>query len=153
MALENDIDVLLAQPLLGVMPREAVRLIAFAAETRFLRPGDILFRKGEQADCAFLVTSGAVALDARDDGSPTMHIAASGSLLGEMALFAEVQRPATAIAREMATVMRLNRAVMTRVLGEFPDAAAHLHRAIAERVRAVSDDLLGVRDRLMAIDR
>jgi CRP-like cAMP-binding protein len=153
MALENDIDVLSAQPLLGVMPREALRLVAFAAETRFLRAGDILFRKNEIADCAYLLSTGMIALDARDDGSPAMQIVGPGSLLGETALFAEVQRPATAIARETATVMRLNRSVMTRVLGEFPDAAASLHQAISRRVRGMADDLGGVRDRLIAIDR
>ncbi|MGL4439439.1 MAG: cyclic nucleotide-binding domain-containing protein [Bosea sp. (in: a-proteobacteria)] len=153
MALENDIDVLLAQPLLSVMPREALRLIAFAAETRFLRAGDILFRKNETADCAYLLTAGMIALDARDDGSPAMQIAGPGSLLGETALFAEVQRPATAIARETSTVMRLNRSVMARVLGEFPDTAALLHQAISARVQGMAHDLGGVRDRLMAIDR
>lgn len=153
MALENDIDVLLAQPLLGVMPREALRLIAFAAETRFLRAGDILFRKNETADCAYLVTSGVIALDARDDGSPAMQVAGPGSLLGETALFADVQRPATGIAREMATVMRLNRSVMTRVLGEFPETAVELHRALSDRVRGMAHDLGRVRNRLIAIDR
>jgi CRP-like cAMP-binding protein len=153
MALENDIDVLMAQPLLGTMPREAVRLLAFSAETRFLRPGDILFRKNEVADCAFMVTGGVIALDDRDDGSPAMQIAGAGSLLGETALFAELQRPATAIARETSTVMRLNRSVMTRVLGEFPDAAVNLHLAISQRVRDMARDLNGVRDRLVAIDR
>lgn len=152
MALERDIDILLGQPLLGTMPREALRLIAFAAETRFLRPGDILFRKNEAADCAYLLTNGMIALDARDDGSPAMQLAEPGSLLGETALFAEVQRPATAIARETSTVMRLNRSVMTRVLGEFPEAAVALHNAISLRVRGMASELGGVRDRLTAID-
>jgi CRP-like cAMP-binding protein len=153
MALDNDIDLLMGQPVLGVMPREALRLIAFAAETRFLRAGDILYRKNEAADCAYFLTTGVIALDARDDGSPAMQVAGPGSLLGETALFAEVQRPATAIARETATVMRLNRSVMTRVLSEFPEAAAAVHRIISERVETMAHDLGGVRARLMAIDR
>lgn len=153
MALENDINFMLAQPLLGVMPREALRLIAFAAETRFLRAGDILFRKNESADCAYLIMSGVVALDGRDDGSPALQVAGAGSLLGETALFAEVQRPATAIARETCSMMRLNRSVMTRVLGEFPEAASDLHRVISLRVQDMAQDLGTVRDRLTAIDR
>lgn len=152
MALENDIDVMMEQPLLAVMPREALRLIAFAAETRFLRAGDILFRKNETADCAYLVISGVIALDARDDGSPALQVAGPGSLLGETALFAELIRPATAIARETVTAMRLTRSVMTRVLGEFPEAAISLHGVISRRVQVMSDELGGVRDRLTAID-
>jgi CRP-like cAMP-binding protein len=81
-----------------------------------------------------------------------MQIVSAGSLLGETALFAEVTRPATAIARETTTAMRLNRSVMTRVLGEFPEAAINLHGAIALRVQVMSNELGGVRDRLTAID-
>ncbi len=152
MALESDIDLMCTQPLLGLMPREALRLLAFAAETRFLRAGDILFRKGESADSAYIVVSGAVALDSRDDGSPAIQVVGTGYLLGETALFAEITRPATAIARETTTVMRLNRSVMIRVLKEFPDAAATLHRAISERVQIMSGELAIVRQQMSAVD-
>ncbi len=153
MALDNDIDLLAQQALLGIMPREALRLLAFAAETRFLRAGDILFRKGEVADCGYIVVTGAVALDARDDGSPADEIAGPGYLLGETSLFAELARPATALARETSTVMRLPRSVMTRVLGEFPEAAVAIHDAIAVRVRSMAQQLQEVRQSMGAIDR
>ena len=153
MALETDIDVLSAQPLLGLLPREALRLVAFAAETRILRAGDILFRKGEAADGAYLVISGIVALDTRDDGSPTVHTAGIGHLIGETALFAPTSRPATALARETTTVMKLARTVMMRVLGEFPDAAISVHSAVSARVLEMARDMSGVRDRITAIDR
>ncbi len=153
MALDNDIDLLAQQALLGMMPREALRLLAFAAETRFLRTGDILYRKGEVADCGYVVVTGAIALDSRDDGSPAVEIAGPGYLLGETALFAELSRPATALARETSTVMRLTRPVMTRVLAEFPDAAMAIHGAIAGRVRLMARQLQDVRQSLGTIDR
>ena len=152
MALEQDIDVLSAQPLLGLLPREALRLLAFAAETRFLRTGDLLFRKDDRADGGYLVVTGSIALDPRDDGSPAAQIATPGFLLGETALFADVARPATALARETTTVMKITRAVMSRVLGEFPDSAAVLHQALSRRVLALSDDLAQVRQRIVAVD-
>ncbi len=141
MALDNDIDVLARQPLLGLMPREALRLLAFAAETRLLRAGDVLFRRGDRAEGGYLVMTGAIALDPRDDGSPAAEVAGPGFLLGETALFTEAERAATAIARETTAVLKINRTVVTRVLGEFPEAAAVLHRAIADRVRTLSDEL------------
>jgi CRP-like cAMP-binding protein len=113
----------------------------------------VLFRKGEAADAAFLVVSGSVALDLRDDGSPAARLAEGGALIGELAMLAVVERPATAIAREMTTVMRISRTLMERVLLEFPDAAVLLHHAIAERVNAMAEDLERVRWRLAAIDR
>lgn len=152
MALDNDMDLLARQPLLGLLPREALRLVAFAAETRLLRAGDILFRKADVADCAYIIMSGAVVLDPRDDGSPTMEVAQVGHLLGETALFAEVLRPATAVARETTTALRITRLVMARVLREFPDGAALLHQALSARMQTLSAELRGVRQRITAID-
>lgn len=152
MALDDDMDLLARQPLLGLMPREALRLVAFAAETRLLRAGDILFRQGEVADCGYIIMSGAVALDPRDDGSPAMEVATTGHLLGETALFAQVQRPATAVARETTAALRISRPVMARVLGEFPEAAALMHQALSQRMHQMSGQLHAVRERIIAID-
>lgn len=152
MALDDDIDILARQPLLGLMPREALRLLAFAAETRILRAGDILFRKGEPAECGYLLVRGAVALDVRGDGAAGQQVLGPGALLGEMALITPVERGATAVAREPTTVSRLNRAVMLRVLGEFPQAAAALHAAIAARVEEFSAEIAPVGARIRALD-
>jgi len=152
MALDDDIRIMADQPLLGLLPREALRLLAFAAETRLLRAGDILFRKDERADAAYIIVKGAVALDQRDDGSPALQVVGPGHLLGETALFAEVQRPATAIAREMTNLMKINRPVMARVLAEFPDAAVAVHQELSGRIRRLSSELESVRRHLGAIE-
>ena len=47
MALDDDMTLLARQPLLSLMERDALRLLAFAAESRILRAGDVLFRAGE----------------------------------------------------------------------------------------------------------
>jgi CRP-like cAMP-binding protein len=145
MALEHDIGWLERHDLLSLLPREALRLLAFAAETRILRAGDILFRRGDIADGGYIVLSGRIALDARDDGAPAQDVVEAGALIGEIALFSQIERPATAVARESATVMKLPRTVMLRVLGEFPEGAAAVHRAIAARVTAFSDQIAPAR--------
>ena len=79
MALDDDIARLARQPLLGLMERDALRLVAFAAESRILRAGDVLFRVGEPSDGAMLVVSGAIALTSEDDGKPASEIVGPGS--------------------------------------------------------------------------
>jgi CRP-like cAMP-binding protein len=153
MALDKDIAIMQSQPLLAVLPREALRLLAFSAETRVMRVGDILFRKGDRADGGYIVVTGLLALDSRADGSPAVELARPGYLLGETALFTEVTRPATAIARELSTVMKLPHKVMTRVLLEFPEAAATIRDLMAERVRGLTAELSNVRRDLSASDR
>lgn len=152
MALDDDIALLSRQPLLGLMERDALRLVAFSAERRTLRAGDVLFRAGEPADGALLVISGAIALQAEDDGRPADDIVGAGALIGELAMFSAVARPVTAIAREPAQVMRLSRSVMRRVLGEFPDSAEAVASEIAGRLRGFVGELGQVQRALRAID-
>ena len=100
-----------------------------------------------------MVSRGAIALDARDDGAPAAFIAGPGALIGQAALFARIARPATATAREPSTVIRISPSLMRRVLEEFPDAAAAMRNAMAEDLARLARGLEGVRQRIMAIDQ
>ena len=153
MALDDDIALLARQPLLSLMERDALRLLAFAAESRILRAGDVLFRVGEPSDGAVLVISGAVALDSREDGQPAQEIVGPGALIGETALCAAVARPVTAIAREPTQVMRLSRSVMRRVLAESPASAEAIAAAVAQRLQGFVGQLTAVEQALSALDQ
>jgi CRP-like cAMP-binding protein len=152
MALDDDMALLGRQPLLSLMERDALRLLAFAAESRILRAGDVLFRAGEPSDGAILVVSGTIAVTTQDDGRPAEEIVGPGALIGELSLFTSLPRPATAIAREPTQVMRLPRSVMRRVLGESPDSAEAIMAAIGDRLRGFVRELKAVQEALGAID-
>jgi CRP-like cAMP-binding protein len=152
MALKRDIAILETVPLFTGMDRDALRLIAFAGETRVVRAGDVLFRRGEMSDGGYLVTSGAIALDSADDGSPATVVATTGALIGELALIIDTARPATAIAREPSSVLKIGRSVFRRVLDEFPELAAVVRDVVAARVEATAAELADVRRQLLALD-
>lgn len=152
MSLEDDMALLARQPLLGLMERDALRLLAFAAEARSLRAGDVLFRAGEAADGAVLVVSGALALT-EEDGRPAREIVGPGALVGELALFTAVSRSSTVIAREPSQIMRLPRSVMRRVLSESPASAEAIADAIGDRLHGFIGELVSVEHALKAIDR
>lgn len=153
MALDDDMALLGRQPLLSLMERDALRLLAFAAESRILRAGDVVFRAGEPSDGAILVVSGAIAITTQEDGQPAEEIVGPGAMIGELALFTSLPRQVTAIAREPTQVMRLPRSVMRRVLGESPDSAEAIMAAIGDRLRGFVGELKAVEDALGAIDR
>lgn len=153
MALDDDMALLSRQPLLSLLERDALRLLAFAAESRSLRAGDVLFRAGEQSDGASIVISGSVALTEQDDGRPASEIVGSGAMIGELALFTSLPRQVTAIAREPTEIMRLPRSVMRRVLAESPSSAEAISDAIGERLRGFVGELAAVQKALSAIDR
>jgi CRP-like cAMP-binding protein len=150
-ALDDDIALFTGHPLLRVMERDALRLVAFSADRRSFKAGDILARKGEIAEAAFLVASGALALDEHGDGRPAGVVARQGSLVGEMAMFAATERPATIMAREPSAVLVIRREAVTRVLDEFPASAIAVHAVLKEQLREFSNRLRPVRKSLDSI--
>lgn len=142
MALDDDIALLARVPLFASLGTEPMRLLAFSAETRVLRSGDVLFKEGQAADCGYVVVDGALVLT--HNGGLGERVARAGALIGEIALIVETLRPATAAARGPATVLRIPRSLFRRVLAEFPDAARRLHEEFREKMRATSADLLRV---------
>jgi len=143
MALDDDIALMARVPLFASLGDEPVRLLAFSAETRFLRAGDVLFKEGQAADSGYVVAAGRVTLES--EGEIGEFIAGPGSLIGEIALIIETLRPATATARDPATVLRIPRSLFRRVLTEFPDAAQRIHQDFRDKMRATTADLLRVR--------
>lgn len=152
MGLEDDAARLLANPTLAALEPGALRLIAFSAETRILRAGDVLFRKDEVSNGGYLVLSGSIALDASDQGAASARIVRPPALIGELALLTETVRPATAIAREPSSVLRISRQLFHRVLSEFPASAAHLRDSLAAKLTAFTGELEAVRRRLGGVD-
>jgi CRP-like cAMP-binding protein len=152
MALEDDIAILSQAPLFNLLEKDALRLVAFASEARSYREGDVLFKKGDRSDGGYVVTRGSIALDATDDGSPAAFVAGTGALIGQAALFARIERRATAAAQEPSTIIRVTPSLMRRVLEEFPDAAAAIHDAMADELTRLTEGLERVRQQLLAID-
>lgn len=134
MALEDDVAVLARNEIFATLAPEALRLLAFSAETRTLRAGDILFRRDEQSNGGYVLLSGSIALDAADRGGSAARIIRPPALIGEIALLARTSRPATAIAREPSNVLRISQQLFRRVLGEDPAGAERLREKLAARL-------------------
>jgi CRP-like cAMP-binding protein len=141
MGLEDDVAKLARNAMFATLETDALRLLAFSAETRILRAGDVLFRRDEPSNGGYVVLSGSIALDASDRGAPTARILRPPALIGELALLTPTVRPATAIAREASSVLRISRPIFHRVLSEFPASAAQLRQSLAERLTQFTGEL------------
>ena len=141
MSLEDDISIMSQIPVFAAIGDDARRLIAFSAETRMLRAGDVLFRRGDISDGGYILVSGTVFLDASDTGSPATEVISPYTLIGEMALLSDTERPATAVARQPATVLKISRVLFHRVLKEYPESAARLRAFIGKRVSSILGEL------------
>ncbi len=149
MSLDQDVVLLQGVPTFDVLTPDALRILAISAEQRRLAPDEVLFRMGDAADCGYVVMAGRVEVFSERAGKRRNACEAlPGALIGEMALILDRPRPATAVALEAATVMRIPRTTFLRVLESFPEAAVALRDKVAARVGTVLKSLDTVRDRL-----
>jgi CRP-like cAMP-binding protein len=152
MTIEDDISFFERVPTLSLLGRQALRILAIGAETRYIHGGEVLFNAGDEADGAFVIQEGRFILssDASADGREIT--VGPYTLLGEVALFTETRRPATATALEPSTVLRVPRPLFIKMLDSFPDAARKLREIMAGRLDQSTRDIVNVRAVLDAHD-
>ena len=153
MSIDDDILFLERIPLLGLLGRPALRVIAIGAETRHIGTGEVLFAAGEPADGGFIVQEGSFSLASDSATGAGQEITVGrGTLLGELALMTETARPATATALEPATVMRISRTLFLKMLDGYPDAARRLRDSLMSRADQAAHDIENVRAAFARVD-
>jgi CRP-like cAMP-binding protein len=150
MTIEDDIAFFERVPLLNLLGRGALRILAIGAESRYVHDGEVLFHAGDPADGAYVIQEGAFSLASADGVSLT---ASGGALLGEFALITETKRPATATALEPSTVLRIPRTLFLKMLDSFPDSARKLRDILAGLSDQSTRDIHSVRAILDANER
>ncbi|HVZ13266.1 MAG TPA: cyclic nucleotide-binding domain-containing protein [Bauldia sp.] len=154
MSLDGDIALIKRVPLFADLPTEQLRLIAFSAVRLELVAGQVLFREGARAQSGYVVSSGRVDLTVGEPGEDRQPVACdAGTLIGEIALFVETRRPATATAAVASQVIEIDRKLITRMLTEYPQAAVRMRATLSERLSATVFDLGKVRQALARIDQ
>ena len=148
MSIEDDISFFERVPTLGNLGRQALRILAIGAETRYIHGGEVLFKAGDESDGAFVIQEGHFALSS--DPAADEVTVGPGTLLGEVALFTETRRPVTATALEPSTVLRIPRALFIKMLDSFPEAASKLRELFATRLDQSAREIATVR---AALDR
>lgn len=134
MALEEDIQNMARLPIFQEIEPDVLRLLAFSAETRILRKGDMLFRRGDLSDSGFFVLSGSFVIETTSDRDGAELVIKPHSLIGELALLTGTERPATVTAREPSTVLKISRGVFHRVLKEYPKSAISVRASLETRL-------------------
>jgi CRP-like cAMP-binding protein len=148
MALDDDVRILSGVGLFEGFTQEQLRLLAFGAENMRVPAGRILYREGDQADCAFVVVRGQIELFREFEGKRTVvGKAGPGAILGEFALIADSNRLTDATVAADADLIRLSRALFRRILEEFPEIAIALHQRIVADLQKLVSDIEGLAPR------
>ena len=109
--------------------------------TRTYNTGDIIFREGEEAKGeAFLVHLGRVDIKKMIGGEERLLTTIKkGELLGELALFRNAPRSASAVAAEAVTLMVIPANRLDHMVRSNPTLAAALIKDLANRMLAAED--------------
>jgi CRP-like cAMP-binding protein len=151
MSLDRDITLLSHIPLFSDLNTEQLRLLAFSAVRLELSPAQVLFREGAKAMSGYIVAAGTIELSVRKERGEKRDVAAvcgTGCLIGEIALFVETRRPATAIATIPSEVLEIERKLILRMLNEYPHVALRLRSTLADRLAVTIGELGKVRTAL-----
>jgi CRP-like cAMP-binding protein len=137
MSIEDDVSFFQRVPTLNQLSRQALRVLAIGAQSRYVHGGEILFEAGERADGAYVIQEGRFLLAPGGAADGKEVQVGPGTLLGEVALVTEAQRPAT--------VMYISRALFLKMLDSFPETARKLRDVFVARLQQTTGEIADVR--------
>lgn len=139
----EDLELLARSDLFSAFDDSLIRHIVKEARFREFDRNVAVFEEGDDADELFVVKSGRVAVGRRSpDGRESLvALMEPGDLFGEMALFDDGPRSASARALEKSVVLSIPFDVVHSVLDEDPQLLWNVVRLLAQRLRATDSAL------------
>src|SRR5918992_2255031 len=125
-------------PILGSVSRPTIEDLAGKGRTRQYRRGTYLFHQGDPAPDVFFLVRGRVEVSSLSiTGHRQLHTTLdSPQFFGELGVFGDMPRTATAIALEETSVWVASADAFVDFLTEHADAARGLLRALARQIQA-----------------
>ncbi len=128
-------------PFFRGLSQDELRRVAELAGQRSLRPGQVLFREGEDAAALYVMQRGRVKLTQSDvEGREVIvRIVGPGGLVAAVSAFADARYPATAQAVGPATVLAWPREALPDLFRRVPALALNALEILSERLREMQE--------------
>jgi uncharacterized membrane protein len=139
-----DYSTLLAHvPMFEGLGEDDIRALAKSVVERKFRAGEMIMNQGDAGTSMFIVAGGDVNIHLPGEASRRISLKdiAAGEYFGELALFDDKPRSASAIATTDAVLLELSRGTLERYLTTRPHAAMTLLRTQATRLRETNEML------------
>lgn len=146
MLLCEEVQLLRKVPYFADMEGCKLKLLAFSSERVSYEPGQKLFKQGDRGDSAYVILSGTVETILEAPAGQT-KIRESGmmTVIGEIALLCEGERPNTVRAVTHVEALRINKDCFSRLIHDCPDMTMQVTRTLAEQLRNTTSELDSVR--------
>ncbi|MCB2001544.1 MAG: Crp/Fnr family transcriptional regulator [Burkholderiaceae bacterium] len=137
MSLEQEVELIRRFPIFSKIAPAKQKLLCFSSERLTYSPGQEIFHMRDPGDACYVVIEGDVQISVdRPNGQAPLSLGTVGrnGIVGEIAIFGQVPRTATATAATRVEVLRISAELFRSVIRENPDAAIELIRNLAERL-------------------
>ncbi len=113
-----------------------------SGKNNILKPGEILFRVGDQSNGMYIIRKGQVQIYLDKGGSETaLATVGAGGMLGEMALFDKKPRSASARALDDVELTQISNEDFTKILQQIPKWFVTLMSTLSSRLRDTNQRL------------
>src|ERR1044071_778346 len=127
MSLEQEVELIRQFPIFSKIQPAMQKLLCFSAERLNYDSGQVMFNAGDSADAAYIVIEGTVEISVPTPSGPIIvNTLSKNELLGEIAIFGDVPRTATAKATTRLEALKISKELFIKVIRENPDAAVEL---------------------------
>lgn len=138
-----NLDELKDIPFLEGLNRPQMEHIAGKLEKRTCARGSVLFMEGEESNGTYFIASGLVKIVKlhKEGREKTLAILRAGDMLGEMTLFEDSTRSATAEAMEDTTLFLITNNDLKQMLIEIPQLALRVVQVLSMRLRQTNQHI------------
>ena len=139
----NHSELLASTPMFEHLAADDLRALADSLIERRFAAGEIIMQLGDRGTSMFIVAAGHVNIYLPGEATRRISLkdVSTGEYLGELALFDDKPRSASAVATTDATLLELDRDTLSRYLAQRPQGAMTLLRTLAGRLRATNEML------------
>jgi uncharacterized membrane protein len=130
-------------PMFEALADDDRQALAQSLTERRFAAGDVIMNLGDRGTSMFIVAEGHVNIYLPGEASRRISLKdiTTGEHLGELALFDDKPRSASAVATTDATLLELDRETLSTYLAQRPQGAMTLLRTLAARLRATNEML------------
>ena len=135
MSIEQEVELIRRIPIFERIQPAMQKLLCFSSERLTYDAGQVMFNAGDAADAAYIIIEGSVEISVPTPSGPIIvNQLGKNELLGEIAIFGDVPRTATATAQTKLETLKISKELFNKIIRENPDAAIELIRVLAARL-------------------
>ena len=134
MTLQEESSFLSKVPFFQALEPSRLKLLAFTSDMVNFQHGEIIFKAGDPADCAYVIMEGEVEILSVVDDESVVSVLQLNQIFGELALLNDEPRSATLRAKGELKVMKISESLFMELIRESPKLALNVLRQLSQKL-------------------